>query len=171
MATRDPVDVKNIDGYGAPVIPWERARTALEQTEGMEHRYWLATASPVGRPHAVPIGAIWLDGALYFTSGAGTRKSRDLAANQRCVLTIAAPGLDIVVEGQAVKVRDDAKLQHLAETYRAGGRPATVSNGAFTAEYSAPSAGPPPWDVYEVVPETVFGLGTAEPYGATRWRF
>jgi len=46
-----------------------------------------------------------------------------------------------------------------------------VRDGALYADYSAPSAGPPPWDVYEVRPETVFALGTAEPYGATRWRF
>jgi hypothetical protein len=34
---------------------------------------------------------------------------------------------------------------------------------------SAPSAGPPPWNVYRVVPATVFALGTEEPYGATRF--
>jgi len=27
------------------------------------------------------------------------------------------------------------------------------------------------YEVYEVIPMTVFGLGTDEPYGATRWRF
>lgn len=48
---------------------------------------------------------------------------------------------------------------------------ATVPDGALYAEFSAPSAGPPPWDVYEVTPATVFALGTVEPYGATRWRF
>jgi hypothetical protein len=40
---------------------------------------------------------------------------------------------------------------------------------AVTAEYSAPSAGPPPWYVYRVTPVTVFAFGTAEPYGATRF--
>jgi hypothetical protein len=39
----------------------------------------------------------------------------------------------------------------------------------LTAEYSAPSAGPPPWNVYRIVPSTVFALGTAEPYGAARF--
>ncbi len=46
-----------------------------------------------------------------------------------------------------------------------------MRDGALYAEFSAPSAGPPPWDVDEVTPATVFALGTAEPYGATRWRF
>jgi hypothetical protein len=39
----------------------------------------------------------------------------------------------------------------------------------LTAEYSAPSAGPPPWHVYKIAPSTVFAFGTAEPYGATRF--
>ena len=46
-----------------------------------------------------------------------------------------------------------------------------VKDGAFTAPYSAPSAGPPPWDLYEFTPTTAFGVATAEPFGATRWRF
>ena len=39
----------------------------------------------------------------------------------------------------------------------------------MTAEYSAPSAGPPPWHVYKITPSTVFAFGTAEPDGATRF--
>jgi hypothetical protein len=46
-----------------------------------------------------------------------------------------------------------------------------VDGDAFTAPYSAPSAGPPPWDLYRFVYSTVVGLSTAEPNGATRWRF
>ena len=44
-------------------------------------------------------------------------------------------------------------------------------DGAFTARYSAPSAGPPPWDVYVITPKTAFGVATADPQGASRWRF
>jgi hypothetical protein len=46
-----------------------------------------------------------------------------------------------------------------------------VQGGAFTYEYSAPSAGPPPWYLYALTPATAFGVATAEPHGATRWRF
>ncbi len=46
-----------------------------------------------------------------------------------------------------------------------------MKDGAFTAAYSAPSAGPPPWDLYVVTPTTAFGVAGAEPCGATRWRF
>jgi len=77
----------------------------------------------------------------------------------------------LVIEGEAAKVTEEAKLQRIADAYTSEGWAPTVRDGAFYAEYSAPSAGPPPWEVYEVIPATVFGLGTAEPYGAMRWRF
>ena len=33
------------------------------------------------------------------------------------------------------------------------------------------SAGPPPWHLYFFTLRTAFGVATAEPHGATRWRF
>ena len=80
-------------------------------------------------------------------------------------------GIDLVIEGVARKVTDDETLQRLAKRYADQGWPATVKDGAFTYDYSAPSAGPPPWDLYVVAPTTVFGVLTSEPGGATRWRF
>jgi hypothetical protein len=62
-------------------------------------------------------------------------------------------------------------LARLAERYAALGWPATVDKGAFTAPYSAPSAGPPPWNLYVITPVTAFGVAPAEPHGATRWQF
>jgi hypothetical protein len=47
---------------------------------------------------------------------------------------------------------------------------AEVKGDALTAEYSAASAGPPPWYVYRITPATVFAFGTAEPYGATKFQ-
>jgi hypothetical protein len=117
------------------------------------------------------VGALWLDDRFYFTSGANTRKSKNLARNPNCVLSVALRDLDLVVEGTAAKVTDEATLERLAKAYAAQGWPATAKDGALTAEYSAPSAGPPPWDLYEVTPHTAFGVATAEPWGATRWSF
>jgi hypothetical protein len=163
------VDQTNLDIYGSEPIPWSRA---LEQLEaGAAKSCWLATTRPDGRPHIAGVGALWVDGRLYFTSGAGTRKSRNLAANPTCALALSLPDLDLVVEGTAARVTDAAILVRLAERYAAQGWPATVSDSAITAPYSAPSAGPPPWDLYLVTPVTAFGVATAEPYGATRWRF
>ncbi len=119
----------------------------------------------------MPLGVLWVDGAFYFNSGASTRKAKNLVHNPHCVLTVATHGFDLVVEDEAMTVTDEAKLNRIVEAYRAQGWQPIVRDGALYAEYSAPSAGPPPWDVYEVRPATVFALGTAEPYGATRWRF
>ena len=41
----------------------------------------------------------------------------------------------------------------------------------LSAPFSAPSAGPPPWYLYRLTLHTAFGVASAEPHGATRWRF
>jgi nitroimidazol reductase NimA-like FMN-containing flavoprotein (pyridoxamine 5'-phosphate oxidase superfamily) len=166
-----PVSEKNLDGYGNAPLAWETVLERLEQewkAHDPFHTHWLATTRPDGRPHVMPVGAAWSDGHFYFTSGPGTRKSKNLARNPKCVITVAGTGMDIVVEGEAKKVTDEAKLKRLAELYASSGWAPTVRDGAFYHDYSAPSAGPPPWEVYEFTPETVFGLGHE---GATRWRF
>jgi hypothetical protein len=181
-ANRGPTSERNLDGYGAAPIPWEKVRERLDQgftqspaTGGPDrHTCWLATVRPDGRPHVMPLGALWVDGAFYFTAGASTRKAQNLAQNPHCVVAVATHDFDLVVEGAAVKVTDPAKVARIAEAFRADGWPASVdeSGASLTAPYSAPAAGPPPWDVYEVTSETVFALGASETHpGATRWRF
>ena len=120
-------------------------------------------------PHATPVGFIQIDDVWYFTSGPGTRKSRNIAADPRCVVSVATHPFDLVMEGTAERVTDADELRTVAEAYAADGWPARVDGDAVTAEYSAPSAGPPPWYVYRVTPVTVFAFGTAEPYGATKF--
>jgi pyridoxine/pyridoxamine 5'-phosphate oxidase len=169
----DQMNEKNLDIYGDAPIPLSRALDQLEDVSETNWRrtYWLATVRPDGRPHIAGVGALWIDGKFYFTSGEGTRKSRNLAENPNCVISVALPTLDLIVEGTVSKVTDDATLQQVAERYAAQGWPASVGDGALTAEYSAPSAGPPPWNLYVVTPTAAFGVATAEPYGAMRWRF
>ena len=79
--------------------------------------------------------------------------------------------MDLVIEGTVERVTDDATLHRLAKRYADTGWPAKVQEGAFTYDYSAPSAGPPPWYLYEMTPVQAFGVASAEPHGATRWRF
>ena len=164
---------KNLDIYGDAPIPWSRARDELEgvSTNDTHKTYWLATVRPDGRPHVAGVGALWDDGKFYFTSGAGTRKARNLAENPNSTISVNLPTLDLVVEGTTSRVTDQATLQRIAERYAAQGWPASASDDALTAAYSAPSAGPPPWNIYVVTPVTAVGVATAEPYGATRWRF
>jgi hypothetical protein len=180
-ANREPKSERHLDGYGAPTIPWEKVRDVLNRSIPQEpgsggpdrHTCWLATVHPDGKPHVMPLGVLWVDGAFYFTAGAATRKAQNLAHSPHCVITVATHDFDLILEGDAVNVTDPAMVARVAAAFRADGWPASVdeSGSSLTADFSAPSAGPPPWDVYEFTPETVFAQGTAEPYGATRWRF
>ena len=164
------MEQKNLDIYGSEPIPWSRALKQLEDA-APRRSFWLATVRPGGRPHVAAVGALWVDGKFYFVSGPGTRKSRNLAQNPNCVISVSLGDLDLVVEGTAARVTDRPTLSRIASLYAAQGWPASVSDGAITAEYSAPSAGPAPWDLYAVTPSTAFGVATAEPHGATRWSF
>jgi hypothetical protein len=177
MTDRTPVSERNLDGYGAPMIEWARVQAALygdlTQAPGTggpdRHTAWLTTINDDGSPHVTGIGVAALPGEWYFTSGHGARKARNLARDPRCVISMATHPFDLVVEGRAVPVDDDDELRRVVEWYNAGGWPARVEDGALTAEFSAPSAGPPPWYVYRLVPSKVFALGASEPYGAARF--
>ena len=177
MPDRMPIETINLDRYGSAALEWSRPLRYLEagpdqpDVPGGESYVVLGTSRPDGTPHAAGIGARWLDGAFYFTSGPGTRKSRNLAANPACTISLRVPTIDLNLEGTAARVTDGPTLERLATLYREGGWPAEVEGDAFTAPYSAPSAGPPPWYLYRFTVRSAVGVATAEPYGATRWRF
>jgi hypothetical protein len=110
---------------------------------------------------------------MYFTTGQGTRKEKNVASNPHCSISISTTGFELIVEGEASKTTDPAKLERLAAHYRANGWPATAGDGALDAPFSAPTTGPAPYNVYEVIPTTVFALGNDEATVSqcTRYRF
>lgn len=172
MSEREPTQVTNLDRYGFPALLWSRARGALTGgTPAPDVTFFLGTVGPDGKPHAAGVGGLWHDGDLYFTSGPGMRKARDLAANSTCTISVRLEGIDLVLEGSAARVTDGPTLELIAGRYREGGWPAEVAGDAFTAPFSAPSAGPAPWHLYRLTPRVVTGVATVEPYGATRWTF
>jgi hypothetical protein len=172
MPERELADVTNLDRYGNVPLPWSRPRDLLTgSVPGPEVAMFLSTTRPDGRPHTAGIGALWHDGDLYFTSNPDTRKSRDLAANPACTIAMRLPGIDLVFEGEAARTTDPVLLEAVTALFREGGWPAQVEGDAITAPFSAPSAGPPPWHLYRCAFQTVVGVATEEPYGATRWRF
>lgn len=82
-------------------------------------------------------------------------------------------GVDLVLEGEAVRVTDDARLQRVARAYDSKYQwPVEIRDGAFHAE-GAPTAGPPPFHVFELQATSVLGFGTDEAFAdrLTRWRF
>jgi hypothetical protein len=73
------------------------------------------------RPHVTPLVAVWLDDALHFSTGPDEQKALNIAADPRVALTTGAndwqAGLDIVVEGEAIRVTSADTLQHLADAW------------------------------------------------------
>ncbi|HEY7200964.1 MAG TPA: pyridoxamine 5'-phosphate oxidase family protein [Candidatus Dormibacteraeota bacterium] len=172
MAEREPTTVTNLDRYGSGALVWSRARDALAGgSASADNTFFLGTVGPDGRPYAAGVGALWHEGDLYFPSGPRMRKSRDLAGNPACTLAVHLAGIDLVLEGSAARVTDGPTLDAIAARYRDVGWPAEVAGDAFTAPYSAPSAGPPPWHLYRFTPSVVTAVASAEPHGATRWTF
>ncbi|KQH78043.1 pyridoxamine 5'-phosphate oxidase [Mycobacterium gordonae] len=168
---------RNLDGYGTPPVEWDRVKAVLDgplpQAPGTggphRHTTWLTTINPDGSPHVTPVGVQAVDGTWYFTSGPATRKSRNLARDARCTVSVATEPFDLVLEGVAERVTEEGELTSVAAVYAADGWPAEVAGDALTAPFSAPSAGPAPWHLYRVRPSTVFAFGTAEPFGATKF--
>jgi general stress protein 26 len=97
---------------------WNDAERALQAAE----LFWITTVRADGRPHVTPLVAVWLDGAVHFTTGADEQKAVNLRANPHVILTTGCNqwdrGLDVVVEGDAVRTTDAATLQRLADAWR-----------------------------------------------------
>ncbi|MEX0681977.1 MAG: pyridoxamine 5'-phosphate oxidase family protein [Dehalococcoidia bacterium] len=167
MSIKEPVAEidSQFSSAGAAPTPWAEAREALEKAE----IYWLSTVRPDGRPHVTPLVAVWLDDALYFCTGEGERKNKNIEHNAHCMLTTGCnsfkEGLDLVAEGEAVRVKDETTLQRLASLWESKyDWPWTVRNGMFHGDEGNDAL------VYEVRATTVFGFRKGETFSQTRWR-
>ena len=157
-------------GPGTSSTSWEDAQLVIEQTQ----LFWLTTVRRDGRPHVTPLVAVWLDGAVYFGTGAGEQKARNLSSNSHVSLTTGRNewdrGLDVVVEGDAVRVTDDELLGELAKAWAKkwdGQWQYEVHDGHLRDSSQGADA-----DVlvFSVVPTTVFAFGKGT-FTQTRHRF
>ena len=103
----------------AAATPWAVTVSVLEGAE----LYWLTTVRADGRPHVTPLVGVVVDGAVHFCTGLEEQKARNLEQNRHVAVTTGsnswAAGLDVVVEGTAVRLADDESLQRLADAYEA----------------------------------------------------
>jgi nitroimidazol reductase NimA-like FMN-containing flavoprotein (pyridoxamine 5'-phosphate oxidase superfamily) len=119
MSTADPTPELD-PRYSTPdagATSWEEARDVLIRAD----LYWIATVRPSGQPHVTPLLAVWADGAMHVSTGHDERKARNLAASPRCTLTTGRntmeDGLDVVVEGEAVRVTRRDRLAALRDMW------------------------------------------------------
>ena len=69
-------------------LPWSWAEEQLRAARN----YWVCSTRPDGRPHAMPVWGLWLDGAVLFSTDPSSRKGRNLTANPAAVVHLATLG-------------------------------------------------------------------------------
>ncbi len=147
---------------------WAETRRVLETAE----LFWISTVRADGRPHVTPLPAVWVDDALHFCTGVDEQKAVNLRHNPHVILTTGCNawehGLDVVVEGEAVRVTDDDVLRRLAAAWTRtwdGRWRYAVRDGGFAHQGSDALV-----LVFAVTPVTVlaFAKGT---FSQTRHRF
>jgi general stress protein 26 len=153
----------------ATATSWEDTCKALETAE----LFWVSTVRADGRPHVTPVVATWWDGAVWFSTGANEQKFANLSANPHVVMTTGCNrwdgGLDVVVEGEAIRVTNDEVLARVAEEFTTkwdGRWQYTASGGCFRGSDGTGEA-----MVFSVRPAKVFAHAKGDPFGATRHRF
>ena len=110
---------KRFSDPDAEATPWAETFGVLERAE----LYWLTTVRRDGRPHVTPLIGVAQDDSVYFCTGPDEQKARNLEHNDSVALTTGdnawASGLDVVVEGKAVRIADDEDLRQLAAAWEA----------------------------------------------------
>jgi nitroimidazol reductase NimA-like FMN-containing flavoprotein (pyridoxamine 5'-phosphate oxidase superfamily) len=174
MPVRTPVTTldQRYSGPGAVATRWDETRRALEMAE----LSWITTVRPDGRPHVTPLVAVWTDDALYFCTGARERKTANLNASPHVIVTTGCnrwdEGLDVVVEGDAVRVTDDDALKRLAVAWTGkwdGQWQYAVREGSFRHQ-NGQEVGTEPVYVYAVQPTRVLAF-TKGTFSHTTHRF
>jgi PPOX class probable F420-dependent enzyme len=168
-----PTPVTTFDQHysdpAATATGWEETRRVLEEAE----LFWISTVRADGRPHVTPVVAAWAEGTIWFSTGADEQKFANLRANPQVVLTTGCSqwdgGLDVVVEGEAVQVTDDAVLGRVVGAFAAkwdGRWQYTARGGCFRDSDGRGEA-----MVFSVTPAKVFAYAKGDPFGATTHRF
>jgi general stress protein 26 len=170
MTSPTPQPTAEIDSVysspGATATPWARTQSVLADAA----IYWLSTVRGDGRPHVTPVIAVWANGSIHFCTGPDEQKARNLTVNSNVIVTTGTniwAGLDVVVEGRAVQITDDATLAELATAWEAKYGDEwhfDVVDGAFRHQGGTAY-------VFAVAPAKVYAYDRDDAGGATRYRF
>jgi len=152
----------------AEALSWDEASEILAAAE----LSWITTVRPDGTPHVTPLITVRHEGTTYFCTGPEERKARNLRTNPAVALTTGTNalhgGTDVVLEGVAERVTDDALIAALIEAWAAKyGDEWRFEQGE--AAFKHPGSDGYAW-VFAVRPTRGFAFGKA-PYSQTRWTF
>ncbi|MDQ6656931.1 MAG: pyridoxamine 5'-phosphate oxidase family protein [Actinomycetota bacterium] len=167
-ATPTPTVDERFGDKGAPTTPWESVSRALQDAE----LYWLTTVRPNGRPHVTPVIGLWRSGGMHFATGPEEQKAHNINGNPLVAITTGvntwADGLDVVVEGAAVRVTDSAHLHLVADAIEAK----YGSAWTFTVGGDGDIFGDRdhPAHLFKVDPDKVLAFGK-NPHTQTAFRF
>jgi len=143
---------------GSGLLPWAWAMERLTRS----HDYWLATVTPKGVPHLMPVWAVWHQDALWFSSANGSRKARNIGAESRCSLSTENPLEPVVVHGRAGRVTDAHELSEML----------AAENAKYGTAYGLDMVDPASNSVFVLQPEWAFALDTTDFAGSpTRYTF
>lgn len=143
---------------GTGLLTWAWAEQQLKDSRN----FWLATHWPDGRPHVMPVWAVWLDGAVWFSCSNASRKSRNLAHDPRCTVTTENASSPVVVDGTASLVTDMAALRALLD----------AENAKYGTNYGIEMLDPASNSAFRVQPYWAFALVADDFTGSpTRWTF
>src|ERR1700704_4568586 len=145
---------------GTGLLPWSWAEERLAASRN----FWLTTSWPDGRPHPMPVWAIWgSEGeCLWFTSSVGSRKVLNVAADPRCVLATEDAGNPVIVEGVGEIVRDPESIARVI----------ALMNAKYETDYWAAFLDPAENATVRGRPTWAFGLAQDDFTGSpTRWAF
>ncbi len=110
----------------------------------------------------MPVWGMWHDESFWFSSSRPSRKSKNLAANPRCVVTTEDAKNPVVVEGMATLLTDPNDLATLL----------ALENAKYETDYRIESLDPAINSCFRVTPTWVFGLAEGDFTGSpTRWEF
>jgi nitroimidazol reductase NimA-like FMN-containing flavoprotein (pyridoxamine 5'-phosphate oxidase superfamily) len=148
------LDTTNLEG----ILKWEWISEHLLKA----HNYWIASAQPNGKPHAMPVWGVWLEDTFYFSTGRQSRKGRNLVANPQVVVHLESGDEVVILEGIVREIKDIPLMEQIAKVYAAKYNGIETSTDPSSLENV----------VYALQHQVVYGwLESDFVNTATRWRF
>ena len=99
---------------GDGLLPFSWAEERVSKSRNL----WVHTTFPDGRPHAMPLWAVWVDGKVMFSTGRESRKAKNLTRDPRVVITTEDGRQAVVIEGTAERVSmGDAFVEAYRQKY------------------------------------------------------